>query len=93
MYPKTLAVMVGKTCEEKILGYEYRNSPFHCAAMYLNFWCGKHAVRERISKGLLKNLIPTPKDTTERQKMGIFGWSLEKAPLAPKFKFKSLCRN
>jgi hypothetical protein len=37
----------------------------------------------------LENLIPTPKDTAERQKMGIFGWSSEKAHLVPKFKFKS----
>jgi hypothetical protein len=28
-----------------------------------------------------------------KEKMGIFGWSLEKAPLAPNFKFKSLRRN
>jgi hypothetical protein len=37
-------------------------------AVNLNFLWGKHALWERISKGLLENLIPTPKDTAERQK-------------------------
>jgi hypothetical protein len=41
------------------------------------------------AKACWKISFQTPKDSTERQKMGIFGWSLEKAPLAPKFKFKS----
>ena len=62
-----------KTCGQKIWGYEYRNSPFHFAAMNLNFWWGKHALWERISRVLLENLIPTPKDTVERREMGIFG--------------------
>jgi hypothetical protein len=33
-----------KTCGQKILGYECRNSPFHFAAVNLNFWWGKHAL-------------------------------------------------
>jgi hypothetical protein len=36
----------------------------------------------------LENLIPTPKDTTERQKIGIFGWSLEKAPFGAKIQIQ-----
>ena len=38
----------------------------------------------------MENLIPTPKDTAERQKMGIFGWSSEKAPLAAKLSVQKI---
>jgi hypothetical protein len=38
-----------KTCEQKILGYEYRNSPFHFTAMNLNFSWEKMLLCERES--------------------------------------------
>jgi hypothetical protein len=69
-----------KTCGQKILGYEYRNSPFHFAAVNLNFG-GENMLCERESaKACWKISFQPLKIPLKDKKMGIFGWSSEKAP-------------
>ena len=88
MYPKTLAVMVDKTCGQKILGYEYRNSPFHFAAVNLNFWWGNMLCERESAKACWK-ISFQPLKIPSKDKKWVFSVGLREGTDCAKIKIQT----